>query len=431
MVHSADWPTGGARPGVSGSPTPSVTPVELDAMDRALELARRGPAHGPNPRVGCVLLSSAGAVLAEGWHDGAGTPHAEAAAVETARAQGIDLRGATAVVTLEPCNHTGRTPPCTELLLANGIARVVHGLDDPNPEAAGGATRLREAGVDVVGSVLADQAEVLLRVWAHAVRTGRPFVTLKLALTLDGRVAATDGSSRWITSARSRWACALACAEVIQRLEPSVAATRPSNVNASLSVTNGRPVRTACAHTRSSTSAWSASTLPTTSTPASRSRVAPPAASGFGSSRPCTTLAIPFASNSSVQGGVRPVWLHGSSVTTAVAPLRSMPCARAAATAAASACGVPAPWGRPVCGPPTGQRQGTVHRVQLGRRHRGRRRPGDLRARTTGRPVCRVDHPSLPERSGSGGMASQDARTQTGGCAGLRPGVLRRHTPGA
>src|SRR5665647_1705328 len=143
MVHSADRPTGGARPEVSGSPASSVTPAELDAMDRALELARRGPAHGPNPRVGCVLLSSAGAVLAEGWHDGAGTPHAEATAVAAARAQGIDLRGATAVVTLEPCNHTGRTPPCTELLLANGIARVVHGLDDPNPEAAGGATRLR------------------------------------------------------------------------------------------------------------------------------------------------------------------------------------------------------------------------------------------------------------------------------------------------
>ena len=204
MVHSADRPTGGARPEVSGSPTPSVTPVELDAMDRALELARRGPAHGPNPRVGCVLLSSAGAVLAEGWHDGAGTPHAEAAAVAAARAQDIDLRGATAVVTLEPCNHTGRTPPCTELLLANGITRVVHGLDDPDPVAAGGATRLREAGVDVVGGVLADQAEVLLRVWAHAVRTGRPFVTLKLASSLDGRVAASDGSSRWITSAQAR-----------------------------------------------------------------------------------------------------------------------------------------------------------------------------------------------------------------------------------
>src|SRR5665648_744820 len=161
MVHSADRPAGGARPEVSGSPAPSVTPAELDAMERALELARRGPVHGPNPRVGCVLLSSAGALLAEGWHDGAGTPHAEAAAVAAARAQDIDLWGATAVVTLEPCNHTGRTPPCTELLLA-----------------------------------------------------------------------------------------------------------------------------------------------------------------------------IPFASNSSVQGGVRPVWLHGSSLTTAVAHIRSMPCARAAATAA-------------------------------------------------------------------------------------------------
>src|SRR5659263_268446 len=148
MVHSADRPTGAARPEVSGSPASSVTPAELDAMDRALELARRGPAHGPNPRVGCVLLSPDGAVLAEGWHKGAGTPHAEAAAVAAAQERGADLRGATAVVTLEPCNHTGRTPPCTDLIIAAGIARVVFSVDDPNPLAAGGATRLRGAGID-------------------------------------------------------------------------------------------------------------------------------------------------------------------------------------------------------------------------------------------------------------------------------------------
>jgi diaminohydroxyphosphoribosylaminopyrimidine deaminase/5-amino-6-(5-phosphoribosylamino)uracil reductase len=173
-------------------------------MDRALELARRGPVHGPNPRVGCVLLTPAGDVLAEGWHDGAGTPHAEAAAVAAARARGLDTRGATAVVTLEPCNHTGRTPPCADLLMAAGVARVVHAVDDPNPVAAGGAAVLRAAGVDVVGGVQVGEGEALLRVWLHAMRTGRPFVTVKTATSLDGRVAAADGSSRWITSAAAR-----------------------------------------------------------------------------------------------------------------------------------------------------------------------------------------------------------------------------------
>jgi diaminohydroxyphosphoribosylaminopyrimidine deaminase/5-amino-6-(5-phosphoribosylamino)uracil reductase len=180
-------------------------------MVRALELARRGPAHGPNPRVGCVLLGPApaagGAVLgagettlAEGWHAGVGTPHAEVAALLAARAAGVDVRGATAVVTLEPCNHTGRTGPCAQALLDAGIARVVVAVEDPNPVAAGGAQHLRTAGVDVVTGVEEEAGRELLRRWLPAASRGRPFVTLKIATTLDGRVAAADGSSRWITS---------------------------------------------------------------------------------------------------------------------------------------------------------------------------------------------------------------------------------------
>ncbi len=179
-----------------------ATPAELAAMDRALALAALGPARGPNPQVGCVLLGPDGAVLGEGRHAGAGTPHAEPAAV--AAAASADLRGAVVVVTLEPCNHTGRTGPCSELLLERGVSRVVYAVGDPDPVAAGGAERLRSAGVEVLGGVRASEGEGLLEVWLHAIRRGRPFVTLKLATTLDGRVAAADGSSRWITSAESR-----------------------------------------------------------------------------------------------------------------------------------------------------------------------------------------------------------------------------------
>lgn len=174
------------------------------AMARALELARRGPAHGPNPRVGCVLLSAAGEVLGEGWHRGAGTPHAEVAALDEARERGADVRGATAVVTLEPCDHTGRTGPCSRALLDAGVARVAIAVEDPNPVASGGAARLRAAGVDVVTGIAADEGRDVLGPWWHAVGRGRPFVTLKLATSLDGRVSAADGSSRWITSQASR-----------------------------------------------------------------------------------------------------------------------------------------------------------------------------------------------------------------------------------
>ena len=179
-------------------------PAELSALRRALELARRGPVTGPNPRVGAVLIGSAGEVLGEGWHRGAGTPHAEVAALSDAAERGNDPRGATAVVTLEPCNHTGRTGPCTEALIAAGVGRVVVSVPDPNPVAAGGAQRLREAGVDVQTGVLADEGRALLGAWLPAVERGRPFVTLKLATSLDGRIAAADGSSRWITSEVAR-----------------------------------------------------------------------------------------------------------------------------------------------------------------------------------------------------------------------------------
>lgn len=181
-------------------PADAAADAELTALRRAFELARRGPAHGPNPRVGAVLLRPDGTTIGEGWHRGAGTPHAEVAALADAAAHGHDTRGATAVVTLEPCNHTGRTGPCSVALLEAGVSRVIASVADPNPVAAGGAQRLRAGGVEVVLGVLEDEGRAVLGPWLPAVRHGRPFVTLKLAVTLDGRVAAADGTSRWITS---------------------------------------------------------------------------------------------------------------------------------------------------------------------------------------------------------------------------------------
>ncbi len=171
-------------------------------MRRALIIAvTEGVPRGPNPRVGCVLLDAAGTTLAEGFHRGAGTPHAEAAALAAA---GPAARGATAVVTLEPCNHTGRTGPCVDALLAAGVTRVVLAQSDPNPVAAGGADRLAAAGVDVVRGVLATEAASINEAWTFAVQHGRPMVTWKVASTLDGRVAAADGSSRWVTGPEAR-----------------------------------------------------------------------------------------------------------------------------------------------------------------------------------------------------------------------------------
>lgn len=171
-------------------------------MRRALALAATpGVPLGPNPRVGCVLLSASGTTIGEGFHRGAGTPHAEADALANARG---DTSGATAVVTLEPCRHTGRTGPCTQALLDAGVGRVVAAQQDPDPVAAGGAAALRAAGVDVQVGVCEGEARYLNRAWLFGVQHARPLVTWKLATTLDGRAAAPDGTSRWISNAAAR-----------------------------------------------------------------------------------------------------------------------------------------------------------------------------------------------------------------------------------
>ena len=179
----------------------SASTAERDAMRRALALALHGP-RGVNPQVGAVLLDPSGRTIAEGWHRGAGTPHAEVDALS--KLDRDAARGATAVVTLEPCNHTGRTGPCAQALLDAGIARVVYAVDDPGDASSGGAERLRAAGVDVVSGVLADEARAVLNSWLTVQRLGRPHVTVKWAQSLDGRAAADDGTSQWITGPEAR-----------------------------------------------------------------------------------------------------------------------------------------------------------------------------------------------------------------------------------
>ncbi len=170
-------------------------------MARAMELARRGLyTTDPNPRVGCVLVRD-GTVVGEGWHQRPGGPHAEVAALAAA---GDAARGATAYVTLEPCNHHGRTGPCSQALLAAGVARVVCAMQDPTPVAVGGGARLAAAGVRVESGLLAQQAEALNAGYLRRVRGGLPWVRVKLAASLDGRTALANGESRWITSKAAR-----------------------------------------------------------------------------------------------------------------------------------------------------------------------------------------------------------------------------------
>jgi diaminohydroxyphosphoribosylaminopyrimidine deaminase/5-amino-6-(5-phosphoribosylamino)uracil reductase len=176
--------------------------ADITAMRRAVELAARGlGATSPNPVVGCVVTDASGHPVGEGWHQRAGGPHAE---VHALRAAGVLARGGTAYVTLEPCNHTGRTGPCAQALIDAGISRVVYAVGDPNPQATGGADTLRAAGIEVSQGLLAEEAEAGNTAWLTSVRRGRPFVRWKYAATLDGRSAAADGTSRWITSAESR-----------------------------------------------------------------------------------------------------------------------------------------------------------------------------------------------------------------------------------
>src|SRR3954449_11066972 len=191
-------------PGVRADERGTMTrrDAERAAMSRALELAQSpGVPLGPNPRVGCVLLAADGTTIAEGVHRGAGTPHAEIDALSQA---GEQARGATAVVTLEPCNHTGRTGPCAPARVEAGVPRVVVALADPNSLARGGAETLRAGGVDVESGLLGEDARAVNRAWSFAHQEGRPFVTWKLATTLDGRSAAVDGTSRWVSSLPAR-----------------------------------------------------------------------------------------------------------------------------------------------------------------------------------------------------------------------------------
>ncbi|MFD0293618.1 bifunctional diaminohydroxyphosphoribosylaminopyrimidine deaminase/5-amino-6-(5-phosphoribosylamino)uracil reductase RibD [Streptomyces sp. NPDC127118] len=178
------------------------TAADITAMRRAITLAARGlGSTSPNPVVGCVILDAAGHRAGEGFHRRAGGPHAE---IHALREAGERARGGTAYVTLEPCNHTGRTGPCAQALIEAGLARVVYAVGDPNPQATGGGDTLRAAGIKAEQGLLADEAEEGNAAWLTSVRLGRPYVLWKYAATLDGRIAAADATSRWITSADSR-----------------------------------------------------------------------------------------------------------------------------------------------------------------------------------------------------------------------------------
>lgn len=175
---------------------------DSDFMTQALRLATKGiyTAH-PNPIVGCVIVRN-GEVVGEGWHAAAGEAHAEIHALEAA---GDRARGATAFVTLEPCSHHGKTPPCADALIDAGVAEVVIGLEDPNPDVDGkGAKRLEEAGVKIRTGLLADQVERQLSGFLSRVTRGRPFVRLKMASSIDGCIAMASGESQWITGPEAR-----------------------------------------------------------------------------------------------------------------------------------------------------------------------------------------------------------------------------------
>jgi diaminohydroxyphosphoribosylaminopyrimidine deaminase/5-amino-6-(5-phosphoribosylamino)uracil reductase len=173
------------------------------AMQRAIALAEKGLGKtAPNPIVGAVIIDAAGTVVGEGFHDRVNSPdHAEVVAVKAA---GASTKGATIVVTLEPCNHTGSTGPCVQAIIAAGITTVVFAVTDPNESAAGGAAALRAAGIIVIEGVLKDEAAFSNRAWLMKIRKNRPFFTWKVAATLDGKVAAADGTSKWISNETSR-----------------------------------------------------------------------------------------------------------------------------------------------------------------------------------------------------------------------------------
>ncbi|WP_409284452.1 bifunctional diaminohydroxyphosphoribosylaminopyrimidine deaminase/5-amino-6-(5-phosphoribosylamino)uracil reductase RibD [Pseudomonas protegens] len=181
---------------------PEQAVLDAHYMARALELARKGRySTHPNPRVGCVIVRD-GQVVGEGWHVRAGEPHAE---VHALRAAGDQARGATAYVTLEPCSHHGRTPPCADALVNAGVARVVAAMQDPNPEVAGrGLQRLAQAGIDTHSGVLEAEARAINKGFLKRMEHGLPYVRVKLAMSLDGRTAMASGESQWITGPAAR-----------------------------------------------------------------------------------------------------------------------------------------------------------------------------------------------------------------------------------
>jgi diaminohydroxyphosphoribosylaminopyrimidine deaminase / 5-amino-6-(5-phosphoribosylamino)uracil reductase len=173
------------------------------AMQRAIALAEKGLGKtAPNPIVGAVIISATGEVVGEGFHDRVNSAdHAEVVALKMA---GEKAKGSTIVVTLEPCNHTGSTGACAQAIIDAGITTVVYAVSDPNEKAAGGAVALRAAGLTVIEGVLKDEAAFSNRAWFMKIKKGRPFFTWKVAATLDGKVAAADGTSKWISNERSR-----------------------------------------------------------------------------------------------------------------------------------------------------------------------------------------------------------------------------------
>lgn len=177
--------------------------LDSQMMSRALKLAKRGVyTTTPNPNVGCVLVAESGEIVGEGWHQQAGTPHAEIHALNQA---GESAKGSTAYVTLEPCSHHGRTPPCCEALANAGVSRVVAAMVDPNPKVAGrGLEYLKLQGLDVGSGLMESEAEAINPGFCKRMRTGLPRITVKLASTLDGKTALQNGKSQWITGPLAR-----------------------------------------------------------------------------------------------------------------------------------------------------------------------------------------------------------------------------------
>ena len=163
-----------------------------------------GPRKGPNPHGGWGLVATKGANVAEGWHEGSGTPHAEIMALHNLTSSGRSPQGLTAVVTLEPCAHTGKTGPCALALIEAGITRVVYSVSDPGHVSGGGAHILRDAGIEVISQVEEQSGTELIKRWLTSAKKDRPWVTLKWAMSLDGRTAAADGTSQWITGDETR-----------------------------------------------------------------------------------------------------------------------------------------------------------------------------------------------------------------------------------